>query len=83
MSVLCWATIRFSSAVMPVKRRMFWNVRATRALAAISKSGIRSSRKSAFSPYRLKRAPLRVSAATSSAAALPVWLMTMRPDVGL
>ena len=36
ISALCWATIRFSSTVMPANRRMFWKVRATRALAAIS-----------------------------------------------
>ena len=36
ISALCWATIRFSSTVMPENRRMFWKVRATRARAAIS-----------------------------------------------
>ena len=29
ISALCCATIRFSSAVMPANRRMFWKVRAT------------------------------------------------------
>ena len=31
ISILCCATIRFSSAVMPGNRLMFWKVRATRA----------------------------------------------------
>ena len=31
IKALCWATIRFSSTVMPAKRRIFWNVRATLA----------------------------------------------------
>ena len=44
ISRLCCATSRFSSSVMPEKRRMFWNVRATFALAGIWKSGRRSSR---------------------------------------
>ena len=46
ISLLCWATRRFSSSVMPENRRMFWKVRATLALAGISWSGIRSSRNS-------------------------------------
>ena len=46
ISALCWATIRFSSTVMPPNRRMFWKVRATLAYLAISSSGMRSSRKS-------------------------------------
>ena len=33
ISTLCCATIKFSSTVMPWNRRMFWKVRATRALA--------------------------------------------------
>ena len=44
ISALCWATIRFSSAVMPGNSRMFWKVRATRASLAIRKSFSRSSR---------------------------------------
>ena len=34
ISGVCCATRRFSSTVMPENRRMFWNVRATRALRA-------------------------------------------------
>ncbi len=56
ISALCWATIRFSSTVMPANRRMFWNVRATRAeLARCVKSGSRSSRNSAPSGVRAAR----------------------------
>ena len=43
MSVLCCATIRFSSTVMPRNSLMFWKVRATRALALMSWSSSRSS----------------------------------------
>src|SRR3954466_13454883 len=39
----CWATIRFSSAVMPGNRRMFWKVRATFASLEMRKSFSRSS----------------------------------------
>ncbi len=41
ISALCWATSRFSSTVMPANRRMFWNVRATRARRAIRWPGRR------------------------------------------
>ena len=37
ISVLCCATMRFSSTVMPPKRRMFWKVRATSARAGRSR----------------------------------------------
>ena len=39
---LCWATRRFSSAVMPENRRMFWKVRATWAVEDTRKSAMRS-----------------------------------------
>ena len=60
ISGLCCATSRFSSTVMPVNRRMFWNVRATLALRAISWSGMRSSRnRSPWAPCAVARARLR------------------------
>jgi hypothetical protein len=46
ISGLCWATSRFSSTVMPPKRRMFWKVRATLAFQEMRKSSMRSSRSS-------------------------------------
>ena len=45
ISVLCCATSRFSSTVMPGNSRMFWKVRATFAFWPISEiAGMRSSR---------------------------------------
>ncbi len=59
ISLLCWATRRFSSTVMPENRRMFWKVRATFASAVILKSGMRSSRNCWPSPRRMRDHALR------------------------
>ena len=32
----CWATLTFSSALMVLNRRMFWNVRATPSAVILS-----------------------------------------------
>ena len=53
---------------MPWNRRMFWNVRATRALRAISWSGMRSSRKS--SPFARRRVPAARVASTASTSSV-------------
>ena len=83
ISGLWCATSRFSSAVMPWNSRMFWKVRATRALRAISWSGMRSSRKS--SPFAVVawRPLARVAAAMSSGVATPSRANASRPSVGL
>ena len=62
---------------------MFWKVRATRARAAISWSGMRSSRKTAPAAVLRKRRPEAVSAATSAGADASPRLSSMRPLVGL
>ena len=68
---------------MPANRRMFWNVRATLASAAIWKSGMRSSRNTERSSGpRENRLPVAVSAATSASVAPPP-SNAMRPDDGL
>ena len=73
----------FSSTVMPVNSRMFWKVRATLAVRAISWSGMRSSRYRSPEAPRMCFLPERVRASTSSGAAMPWRASAMRPSVGL